>query len=81
MRWDGKKVAAFSKIEAAVEAVDHEVSVKGRAFAEAAREGADWRREPASAALLDRLRQIAGPSPRTVGEALQLLSLHGLLRG
>ena len=81
VRWDGKKVAAFSKIEAAVEAVDHEVSVKGRAFAEAAREGADWRREPASAALLDRLRQIAGPSPRTVGEALQLLSLHGLLRG
>ena len=81
VRWEGKKVAAFSQIEAAVEAVDHEVGQKGPAFAAAAREGAAWRREPAPRELIERLAGVAGPAPRTVGEALQLLSLHGLLRG
>lgn len=75
--WDGQAMAGFSTMEAAVEAVDHEVRKRGRRFAEAAQEGAAWRQGPVPASMLPALSKIAGPSPRTLGEALQLLGLHG----
>jgi superfamily II DNA or RNA helicase len=73
--WAGKQVAQFSTVEAAVEAVDHEVDRRGPAFAAAARDDAPWRRQPAPAPLLDELqRRRAAGDARSWGQALQLLS-------
>jgi len=71
--WDGKKVAGFSTVEQAVEAVDFEVDRKG--LGRAAHEGAKWRRLPVPPVLMDRLRteRIVGDA-RTWGDALQLVS-------
>ena len=71
--WNGKKVAAFSRVEQAVEAVDFEVDRKG--LGRFAHEAADWRREPVPAELAERLRRERVPGDaRTRGSALQLLS-------
>jgi hypothetical protein len=61
-RWevtlDGKPKDRFSSIEAAVEAVDYEISRMGTHALASAREQADWRRAPGSdgAATADSLR-------------------------
>lgn len=73
--WDGKRVAAFSKVEQAIEAVDYEVEKKGRAWAQAASERAAWRQVPASVELKRALVEARSPgTAETVGDALQLLS-------
>jgi len=73
--WDGRKVAAFSQVEQAVEAVDFEVDRKGRAWARAAHERAGWRESPVPGDLHDQLRRSGTPGDaRTWGQALQLLS-------
>ncbi len=73
--WDGRKVAAFSKVEAAVEAVDFEVEKKGRKWAESARETAAWRRSPVPPQLAQDIRTQGIPGDaRTWQDALQLLS-------
>jgi hypothetical protein len=61
-RWevslDGKPKERFSSIEAAVEAVDYEISRMGPRALASAREQADWRRAqgPDGAATADTLR-------------------------
>ncbi|HYP76966.1 MAG TPA: DEAD/DEAH box helicase [Polyangiaceae bacterium] len=53
---DRKPMDRFSSIEAAVEAVDYEISRMGPRAAASAREEASWRRPPSSPDLADRLR-------------------------
>ena len=73
--WDGRKVAAFSKVEQAVEAVDYEVAKKGRTWQRAAHEQATWREQPVPADLRDRLLRLRTPGDaRCWGQALQLIS-------
>ncbi len=73
--WNGKKVAAFSTVEQAVEAVDFEVDRKG--LSREAHESAPWRREPVPGPLLESLRRERIPGDaRTRGDALQLLSFN-----
>jgi len=59
-RWevslDGASKDRFSSIEAAVEAVDYEISRMGSRAAASAREEADWRRAPGSRLSADALR-------------------------
>ena len=59
-RWevslDGKMKDRFSSIEAAVEAVDYEISRMGSRAAASAREEASWRRAPGSPLSADALR-------------------------
>jgi superfamily II DNA or RNA helicase len=77
---DGKKVAHFARLEEAVEAVDHEVSQRGRWAEEAALPDAPWRREPVAARLAARLAALKPPRvARNTGEALALLcfATHG----
>lgn len=75
VRWDGRKVATFSKLEAAVEAADFEVERRGRKWSSAAREHAQWRQQPVPPDLAERLirGQVPGDA-RTWHDALQLLS-------
>jgi superfamily II DNA or RNA helicase len=75
IRWDGKIMAHFSQIEAAVEAVDFEVDRRGPRWSAAAREDAPWRRAPVDAPRRAQLDQ-RGLRAADLGEALQLLSLH-----
>lgn len=79
-RWrvtvDGKEKARFSRMEEAVEAVDHEVRARGPASAESARPGAAWRREPVPPGLAAALAELKPPvRARDHGEALRLLAL------
>jgi len=77
---DGKKVAHFARLEEAVEAVDHEVSNRGRWAEEAALPDAPWRKEPVAARLAARLAALKPPRvARNTGEALALLcfAMHG----
>lgn len=92
-RWhvleDGEKVASFSHLEEAVEAVDHEIASAGPWVERAARPEAPWRRAPAGADLAARLARLgpgAGGQGRardrgrpSVGDALALLAFaaHG----
>ncbi len=72
---DGKEVARFSRVEQAVEAVDFELSRRGRKTAESARDFAGWRFDPPPAELVARLSSLR--PPRRVdswGEALRLLA-------
>lgn len=59
-RWevsiDGRAVERFSKLEDAVEAVDHEIEQRGRAAVASARHDAPWRYAPAPPELLATLR-------------------------
>ena len=59
-RWevslDGRVKDRFSSIEAAVEAVDYEISLMGPRATASAREEADWRRTPGSQPSADSLR-------------------------
>lgn len=71
--WDGKKVAAFSTVEAAVDAADFEIAKRGPAWIEAASEYAAWRRGPVPPGLAEAVRTLPGDA-RTHGQALQLLS-------
>ena len=71
--WDGRRVAAFSTVEQAIEAVDFEVERKG--LGRAAHEAAAWRRAPVPPPLRATLREERVPGDaRTFGQALQLLS-------
>ena len=77
-RWrvtlDGKEMARFSRLEEAVEAVDHEVGRRGRAAATSALPGAGWRAEPVDPDLRAQLAALRPPAvARTRGEALRLL--------
>jgi len=73
-RWevviDGRAVERFTKLEDAVEAVDHEIEQRGRAAVASARHDAPWRYAPPPPELLAKLR-----SPERVtthAEALRL---------
>jgi len=71
--WNGKRVAAFSTVEQAVEAVDFEADKRN--LGRQAHESASWRREPVPPQLAARLREERVPgAARTWGDALQLLS-------
>ncbi|MCA9620469.1 MAG: DEAD/DEAH box helicase [Myxococcales bacterium] len=74
-RWrvlvDGKEMARFSRMEEAVEAVDHEVARRG--VTASARPGAAWRREPVPPALREQLAAVGGSVTRH-GDALQRLA-------
>lgn len=77
---DGTKVAHFSRLDDAVEAVDHEVGRRGRAAGKAALPGAAWRRAPVPPDLAARLAALRPPRRAAgLGEALALLSFaaHG----
>lgn len=77
---DGRKVAHFSRLEDAVEAVDHEVSKRGPWHERAALPSASWRRGQVPEALARRLAGVKLPRAATnVGEALALLAFvtHG----
>lgn len=83
-RWqvllDGKEMARFSHLEEAVEAVDYEISRKGRAASSSARPDADWRRASVPDALAAALSALTPPrEARTWGEATRLLAYatHG----
>ncbi len=83
-RWrvtlDGKEMARFSRLEEAVEAVDFELSRKGRAAAATARPNAAWRAEPVPSWLAERLAALSPPrTADTRGDALQQLvyATHG----
>jgi ATP-dependent helicase IRC3 len=70
-RWevllDGRPKDRFSTLEAAVEAVDYEISRMGRSALASALEAAAWRRAP-----IDVPRAEAAAIPRPRGEALRL---------
>lgn len=77
---DGKKVAHFARLEEAVEAVDHEVSKRGRWAEEAASPHAAWRKDPVAQRLAAKLASLKPPRvARNTGEALALLAFaeHG----
>ncbi len=77
-RWevtlDGAVMARFSKLEEAVEAVDYELSRRGRAVESSARSGAPWRRAPIDRARAERLARVRPGvgAPRNEGEAMTL---------
>lgn len=77
-RWhvtvDGALVERFSTIEEAVQAVDYEVSRRGREAGSSARDGAAWRRAPAPEALVAGAPPgPTGRKPTTMGEAMRLV--------
>lgn len=77
---DGRKVAQFSRLEDAVEAVDYEVSRRGRRSERAALPDAAWRRAPVPADVAARLAACRPPSRAGhLGEALARLAFatHG----
>ena len=83
-RWrvtlDGKAMERFSRIEDAVEAVDYEVSRKGRDIAASARPSAAWRRQPVPEALAEQLAALQPPQfAASRGDAIRLLvyARHG----
>ncbi len=77
-RWevtlDGAVMARFSKLEEAVEAVDYELSRRGRAVESSARSTAPWRRAPIDRARAERLAKVRPGvgAPRNEGEAMTL---------
>ena len=77
-RWevtlDGAVMARFSKLEEAVEAVDYELSRRGRAVESSARSTAPWRRAPVDRARAERLAKVRPGvgAPRNEGEAMTL---------
>ncbi|MDF1666405.1 MAG: ATP-dependent helicase, partial [Planctomycetota bacterium] len=74
VRLDGKKVAQFSQVEDAVEAVDYEVEKKGFAAAKSALEYAAWRRESPPPQLVRELSELVPPrTAKNYGEALRHL--------
>lgn len=83
-RWrvtlDGKLMDRFSRLEDAVEAVDYELSRKGRAAAASARPSAAWRREAVPASLAEQLAAFKLPqfaSSRGDGMRLLVYAQHG----
>lgn len=81
-RWevviDGRVMESFSKLEDAVEAVDHEIESRGRAAAASARHDAPWRYEAARSEVVARLRARAGAI--THAEALRLVVWEAVTR-
>lgn len=80
-RWgvllDGKKRADFSRLEEAVEAVDHEVAQRGPAAWASAQPQAGWRRGPIPPPLVQALYQHRlAETPDDHGAALRLLAWH-----
>lgn len=77
-RWevtlDGAVMARFSKLEEAVEAVDYELSRRGRTVEASARSTAPWRRAPIDRARAERLARVRPGvgAPRNEGEAMTL---------
>ncbi|MFO0647839.1 MAG: DEAD/DEAH box helicase [Polyangiales bacterium] len=77
-RWevtlDGAVMARFSKLEEAVEAVDYELSRRGRAVESSARSTAPWRRAPVDRARAERLAKVRSGvgAPGNEGEAMTL---------
>jgi len=94
-RWrvtvEGKEVAAFSRLEEAVEAVDFELRRRGPAVVASARPGAAWRQQPVPpelASALAGLPLLQGALHRPLsalrwGESMRLLAVatHGPRRG
>ncbi len=82
-RWevtlDGEKVARFSRIEEAVDAVDYEVQRMGRAAQTSALAGAAWRTAPPPEG--SRPRDARKAAPRTLAEALRLEVFLRVVRG
>lgn len=83
-RWrvtvDGREVERFSRLEEAVEAVDYEVSRRGRDAARSARPTAAWRHEPVPADVAERLGALEPPrTAQSRGAALAELAYahHG----
>lgn len=84
-RWhvvlDGRKVAAFSKLEQAVEATDYEVQRMGRVAVVTALPEAAWRQEPVPTELIERLADLRRPRrAETWGEAVRLLAFETYAR-
>lgn len=77
-----KEMARFSRLEEAVEAVDYEVSRRGRTAVASARPEAPWRRGPVPAAIAARLAAV-NQSAANHGDALRVLAYtqHGPRRG
>lgn len=74
VRLDDKKVAQFSQLEDAVEAVDYEVQKKGFAAAKSALDNAPWRRQPPPHPLVSELSELVPPrTAKNYGEALRHL--------
>jgi ATP-dependent helicase IRC3 len=75
-RWevslDGKVMDRMSSIEAAVEAVDYEIARMGPAALASARDGAAWRKLPASPALQAELGSGSPRPPLAQADALRL---------
>ena len=81
-RWevaiDGQTIERFSRLEEAVEAVDHEIERRGRAALASARHDAPWRYEAAPPDVVARLR--ARERVTTHAEALRLLAWEAVTR-
>ena len=79
-RWevslDGQLKERFASVEEAVLAVDYEVERLGRAALASALEDASWRRQPAPAALRERI--LRAPPVLALGDALRLAVLERL---
>lgn len=80
---DGVVKGRFARIDDAVQAVDYEVSLMGRAQEASSREEAPWRREPCPNELAVRVAGVkrASNHPLGHGEALQLATFARITSG
>ena len=75
---NGKKVAAFSKVEAAVEATDFEVAKLGHFAGHSAHSSARWRRDPVPSQLKTRVDNARITVPiENWGDAVRALGVVG----
>ena len=78
---DQQPVAHFSKIDAAVQAVDYEIERLGAAASRSARINAAWRLEPPDEAHTNELLALRPPrSAHNVGEALRYIAFAAYSR-
>jgi len=80
VRWDGVVMARFSRVEAAIDAVDYEVDRRGPRWSAAALDSAAWRAGPVPPSLRAAL-DANGVHASSYGDALQLLSLRSAAVG